>query len=261
MKSTKIFSLSFTILLISFLGLNNSILHCQTFNIGVRTGFSVPQLSDKGTNEISKGYKSRFAPVFGIYANSEFNSHFGVQLELLYVGQGGKRNEMQPIPAEDLVGVPVPPGMTLYADFENEAVLNYLEIPVLAKYTLHLSDVVNIYGELGPYFGILLNAKTKTNGTSKIYFDKEGNSPLTDQQGNPLPAMNFNNENSITNDINSFNIGLTGGIGLGIKISSVSNLNFDIRGEGGFSTIQKNTINGESTTGALMVTAGYSVHL
>ena len=73
--------------------------------------------------------------------------------------------------------------------------------------------------------------------------------------------MNFNNENSITNDINSFNIGLTGGIGLGIKISSVSNLNFDIRGEGGFSTIQKNTINGESTTGALMVTAGYSVHL
>ena len=260
MKTAKLFVILFAIMFLCNTGLNSSMLFSQILNIGIKGGFSVPQLADNGSNEISRGYKSRFAPAFGVYLNNYFSTNFAIQLEVLYVGQGGKRNELQPIPSEELTGLPVPPGMNLYADFENTAILNYLEIPLLAKYTIHLSDIINIYGDLGPYLGILLNAKTETNGTSKIYIDKDGNMPLTDQLGNPLPAMNFDSERTVTDDIKSTNFGLTGGIGIGFDIGT-SELNLDIRGSGGFTHIQKDEKNGKNTTGALVVTAGYSIEL
>jgi len=260
MKNTQLFILLFAIMFLSPIGLNISILHSQTLHHGYKIGFSVPQLSDNGNNEISSGYKSRFAPAFGIFLNDYFTPNFALQLELLYVGQGGKRNEMQPIPEEELAGLPVPPGVNLYADFENEAILNYLEIPLLAMYKIHLSDIFNIYGEFGPYFGILINAKSRTSGTSSIYLDKEGNIPLTDIEGNPLPEIDFNNERTISDDIQTLNFGLTGGVGVGFKIGS-SELILDIRGSGGFTHIQKDIKDGQSTTGALVVTAGYSLEL
>jgi len=260
MKKLQLFILLFALLYLSNVGFYGSVLYSQTVNVGAKVGFSVPQLADKSENEISSGYKSRFAPALGIFINNYFSSNFALQLEVLYVGQGGIRNEMQPIPKEELAGYPISPGMNLYADFENEAILNYLEIPLLARYSYPLSDKWNIYADFGPYLGILLNAKTKSSGTSSIYIDKEGKIPLTDMQGHPLPEMNFDNERTITDDIQLTNFGLTGGIGIGYDFGP-SELSLDIRGSGGFTHIQKNESKGANTTGALVVTAGYNIEL
>ena len=260
MTNLRLFLLLVFVLFISDAASNDSLTFSQTVNVGAKLGFSVPQLANKSDNEYSEGYKSRFAPAFGLYLNNYFTSHFALQLEVLFVGQGGKRNEMQPIPREELESLPIPPGMNLYADFETEAILNYLEIPLLAKYNIDLSENWSIYGDFGPYLGIILNAKTITSGSSRIYLDKDGNIPLTDPLGNPLPEMSFDNERTITEDIEPTNFGLTGGIGVSYNFGS-SELNLDIRGAGGFTHIQKDEANGANTTGALVVTAGYSIEL
>lgn len=261
MKKLRLVILVIIILSFSNAGFNKSDLFSQTVNFGAKAGFSIPQLRDRGSNEISRGYESRFAPAFGVFLNNYFTTNFALQIEALFVGQGGERSKMQPIPAENLEEFQVPLNMKLYADFDNVAILNYLEIPILAKYRIQLADLVNVYADFGPYLGILLSAKTKTSGTSRIYLDKDGSIPLTDGQGHPLPPVNFENERTITNDIEGANFGLMAEIGVGIKMGK-SELSLDIRGSNGFSHIQKDTKkNGKNSTGALVVTAGYSIEL
>lgn len=259
MKKLQLFVLLVTVLFLSNIGFRSSTTYSQGLNFGAKLGFSVPQLANKSDNEISDGYKSRLGPAFGLYLNNYFSSHFALQLEVMFVGQGGRRDEMQPIPPDELEGYPIPPGMNLYANFRNDVILNYLEIPLLAKYKIGLSEKWSVYGAFGPYLGIMLNARTESSGSSKLYLDKEGNIPLS-FLGKELPASDFDNETDITDDVNSTNFGLTGGIGICYDFGS-SELNLDIRGSGGFTHIQKDEANGVNTTGALVVTAGYSIEL
>ncbi|RMD95906.1 MAG: PorT family protein [Calditrichaeota bacterium] len=231
----------------------------QSLQFGAKGGFSVPRLSG-GDTEQSQGFKSRFAPAFGLIAHRTLSSHFGVQVEVLYVGQGGKRDEMQPVPAENLTGLPLPPGVSLYADFKNEAILNYMEIPVLARYRLPVSSSLDAYLAAGPYMGVLLNAKTVTSGMSQLFLDGAGRAPVVDAQGNPLPPMNFDDERSITSDIKKYNFGAAAGIGLALHTSS--GLMFvDVRGTTGFTHIQRDERNGKNNTGALVITAGFLYNL
>src|ERR1700691_418139 len=104
----------------------------QTPWLGVHGGLSIPDLSGGSGNQLSTGYTSRLAAHFGIQGEWHIYHRFSLQVELNYAGQGGQRNGMQPItnlPAsyQQLV----PPGSYLYADFDNKAVLNYLELPIL----------------------------------------------------------------------------------------------------------------------------------
>lgn len=141
-------------------------IYSQQITIGVKGGLSIPELKGGGTPQ-SEGYSSRLAPNFGAYINYELNNYWSLQSEILFSGQGGKRNGLQPI--DNLPGIPVPPNTTLYANFDNETIINYLEIPVLISYTLSGSNSgLSEYIDAGPYLGVLLNAKTKTSGNSKI---------------------------------------------------------------------------------------------
>jgi len=106
--------------------------HAQEWSFGVRGGPSIPRLSGGG-NEVSRGYSSILAPNFGLVAERSFSSRFSVLAEVDYSGQGGERRGLQPV-TQDL---PLPPpqgGQYYYADFTNRSELDYLEIPILAKY-------------------------------------------------------------------------------------------------------------------------------
>ncbi len=227
--------------------------YSQQITIGVKGGLSIPELKGGGTPQ-SEGYSSRLAPNFGAYINYELNNYWSLQSEILFSGQGGKRNGLQPI--DNLPDIPVPPNTTLYANFDNETIINYLEIPVLISYTLSGSNSgLSEYIDVGPYLGVLLNAKTKTSGNSKIYLDKDGSIPLT-INGYELPGQNFDSETSTTSDIKSINIGISGGIGINLNLGS-GQLNFDLRGVYGFIPIQSDDANGSNNTGALYLTIGY----
>lgn len=243
-----------------FPGLNT--LNAQDFYLGAKGGWSLPELSG-GNNEISRGWKSRSAFNFGVLATSELTKKFALQIEVNYASQGGRKNGIQPIPEGVAPGLPT--GIAFYADFKSVAILNYLEVPVLAKYLLFQSHSQRFYIDAGPYFGYLLNARNKTSGTSSIFTDKGGTllmipNPQNPDQYIPLPAQSFDANTNITSDINKFNFGINGGVGIGQNLGA-GNLFLDIKGYYGFLNIQKNPVNGKNNSGALVVSLGYAVKI
>jgi hypothetical protein len=234
-----------------------SFTYSQEINIGIKGGISVPQLSG-GNTEQSEGYKTRLGPNFGVFGNLALSSNFSIQLEAFYASQGGKKTGIQPIDPSS-VPLPIPAGTNLYADFSNEAVLNYLEIPLIVKYSFNLVTLFQVYVDAGPYAGFLLNAKTITQGTSSIYVDKNG-TPLSIESDIPIPPQNFDQTTIITSDIKTFNTGITGGFGISRPILN-GEIILDFRGSYGLTNIQKNSINGKNNTGSFVVTVGYSYNI
>ncbi|MFA3781612.1 porin family protein [Melioribacteraceae bacterium 4301-Me] len=227
--------------------------YSQAIMLGVKGGISIPELKGGGTPQ-SEGYSSRLAPNFGAFINYLLNTYFSLQAEVLFSGQGGKRNGMQAI--SNIPNLPVPPNTNLYANFDNETILNYLEIPVMVKYLISGSNTgASAYIDAGPYFGILLNAKTQTSGNSKIYLDQAGTMPIS-FNGYPIPPQSFDNETNITSDIKTLNVGITGGIGITLN-TTAGEFDIDLRGVYGFIPIQSDKTNGSNNTGALYLTIGY----
>lgn len=242
------------ILCFSFL---SQLLPAQTFSVGLQGGISIPQLKSSGENEISKDYSSRLAATFGLFADAGITRQLSLKVAVNYAGQGGKRQGVQPVTMlPPLLSQMLPPGTMLYADFDNESVLNYLEVPATVKFTW--GSTFKYYINAGPYIGFLLNSTQKTEGNSKLYFDKGSTQPVF-IQGQPLPPQSFNAETDIKKDIHPINLGLTGGIGFAYPVSRTGEIILDARAAYGLTTIQKNTAsNGKSHTGGLFLTLGYA---
>lgn len=228
---------------------------------GVKGGLSIPQLSGGDDNELSRDYKSRTAPNFGAFFELGVKKRFSVQSEVNFAGNGGRRNGVQPI-TSPLPGLPPPPnGAYYYADFKNEAILNYLEIPVLAKYRFKPEAKRGIYVNGGVFYGRLLNAKTKTSGSSTIYLDKNKTPLLIPPANQPLPPISFDATTDIKDELNKNNFGLTGGGG--VEFRHRQNRFFvDARISYGLLNIQRDTVrNGSSRTGNLIISVGYAFKL
>ena len=247
----------FAFLSVFLLALQTS--HAQV-RIGIQGGLSVPELSG-GNNEVSQGYTSRLAPNFGITAEFGITNHFSVQPEINFDGQGGQRNGMQPITSTDLP--PMPSGGYYYANFKNMSILNYIEIPVLAKYTFGVSGLrLNV--NAGPYVGFLLNATQKTSGTSSIYVDKNGTPLVMPDSGGgyaQLPPQSFDASSGVTSSIHRVNVGVAGGIGASVPVTRRASVSLDLRGLYGFTNVQKYAQDGTSHTGNLIISVGYSYEL
>jgi len=215
-------------------------------------GLNIPRFNGGGDNPLSSGWQSRTGPAFGILASFELRHNFALQTELLYSSEGGMRNGMQAIDAKS-INPQVPAGTYFYANFDNESILNYLELPVMLKYSFPLSKSSSFYLDFGPYIGILLNGRQITNGSSAIYADAGGTQQIA-------PQSPFSADTDITDDIKGFNFGITGGVGFSKDIW-IGDIILDIRGAYGITTIQKDTENGRSHIGNVLVAIGYAVPL
>jgi hypothetical protein len=227
-------------------------------HIGVKAGVSIPNLVGGSDNELTRDYKSRVAPNFGMFVDMNVTRGFSVQTGLDYAPQGGKRDGIQPI-TSPLPGLPPPPaGPFYYADFKNTAKLDYLEIPLLFKYTWRRSRGPQPYINAGPYVGFLLKAKTVTRGSSTIFIDRNGTPLLLPPDNQPLPPIPFDADTVVTDSLNRFNAGITGGGGL--RFPTGKNYWFiDARASYGLTTLQKDPANdGKSRTGNLVVSVGYA---
>lgn len=230
------------------------------FELGAFGGLNTPRLTGGGGNPLSEGWSSRSGAAFGLILNWNTGTHFGWRADVLYSSEGGQSNGMQALDGSS-INPQVPAGTYFYANYDNESILNYLEIPVMAKYALNLGKSSKLYVDFGPYLGFLLNATQKTSGSSIVYADASGTQPVTvdPQTGQPYPVP-FDADTDITNDINSVNFGLTGGIGIeqGVGFGQIF---LDFRGAYGLTPIQKDAKNGESHNGNLLVALGYSIPL
>lgn len=231
---------------------------CTTW-LGLKGGISIPNLSGGGGNPLSENYSSRLAANFGLFAEHRLCNHWSLQVELNYAGQGGKRNGLQPITnlPPELSGN-IPPGTYLYANFKNKAILDYLELPIMAKLTW--GTPWQFYVNAGPYLGYLLHAKEKTSGTSTIYADPQGQQPVSTQNG-PLPPLDFTATTDVTSSIKRWNVGVTGGIGIAKPLGTRNKIFFDARFEYGFINIQKYKEDGKNNTGNVLLSLGYAYRL
>jgi hypothetical protein len=243
------------------------------FYIGPKAGLGIPNLTGgPGSTPLSEGYTSRLGLYGGLTALMQTGNHLALRAEINYSSQGGKRDGMQALPLpQDIiqlwqslpdVGVPIPD--YLYADVKSRAVLDYIEIPVMAQYRLALGKKTGFYLQAGPYVSILLHAKYVTSGTSLIYLDKAATIKVDDllaQVSYPtLGPQDFGHTEDVTSDIRRFNVGGEGAAGFSWHMNRGM---FFLEGGGnyGFIQIQKDKANGSNHTGAGTVTLGYLLGL
>lgn len=230
------------------------------FSIGAFGGLNIPNLTGGAGNPLSSGWSSRQGGAFGLTFDWQTGKNFAWKADVLYSGEGGQRNGMQAL-AASAFNPQAPANTYLYANYNNKSELNYLEIPLMGKFLIPVTKSSKFYVDFGPYLGILLNAKQITSGSSTVYADAAGTIPVTvnPTTGQPYRAP-FDANTDITNQINTINFGLTGGIGFsqGVGFGSVF---LDFRGAYGLTVIQNNPANGSSHTGNLCISMGYSVPL
>ncbi len=222
------------------------------FSLGIFGGLNIPRLNGGTGNELSRDYTSRSGEAFGLTSSLGLGSKFSLCVDLMYSSEGGKRNGVQAFDASAISPL-APAGTYLYAAFNNESILNYLEVPVMVRYSIPLNKSQKVYANFGPYVGYLLKATQKTSGSSLIYADRAETIIVI-----PAP-MPFNASTDITSSINKINLGLTGGVGFLQKAGS-GDLFLDVRGAYGMIVIQKDPNNGSSHSGNLLLDLGYALH-
>jgi hypothetical protein len=222
--------------------------------IGLHGGLSIPNLRG-GDTEYSQGYTSREGPFFGFYAGLRLQPHFFLRCEVNYSSQGGKREGMQPV-IIDLPGLELPADLMLYADFHNEAILDYLEVPLLAELTW--GSKPRLFINAGPYVGYLVRAKTVTSGMSSLYIDDSGTHLLIPPDFQPLPPVSFDATTDSKGDLHDFNAGIAGGVGIAVP-AGPGEFILEACFRLGLTNIQKDVETyGSNRTGALIVSAGYA---
>ena len=227
--------------------------------VGAHGGISIPNLRGSETDLYSRGFTSRQGPYFGLTADIGLAPGFSLAVDLNFTSQGGLRTGMQPITMELPAGLPIPPGTILYADFRNETVLDYIEVPVLARYTF--GKKVRFFVGAGPYVGFLVRAVALTEGTSAIYLDESGTMPVIIPPATEPAEFDLTAETDVKESLETVNLGLAGGGGMSLPLGP-GDLVLEARFQLGLTTLQKNPeTDGHTQTGAIIVSLGYVLPL
>lgn len=124
----------------------------RSFSFGARAGYNQGQLRGQKTEpgfEVEKMSLDCFSA--GFLASWKVNQYFSLQPEILYFQKGGQYEVDVPI---NLPGVVI--------KVHDTRSLNYLEIPLLFKFSLPVSARVSPTFLLGPSLGINLAARVKS---------------------------------------------------------------------------------------------------
>jgi len=227
--------------------------------LGVHSGLSIPKIRGKEADIFTRGFTSRQGLFFGLGADIGLTPRLSLALGLNYNSQGGLRKGLQPITMELPPGLPVPPGTILFADFRNETILDYLEVPVMARFWF--GKKVRFFVNAGPYVGLLVRARALTSGTSAIYLDEGGTQPIIIPPATDPLIVDLGADTNVLDSLRKTNFGLAGGGGILYSLGAVD-LCLEAHLQLGLSTLQKYTeTDGQSQTGALVISLGVLVPL
>jgi len=242
--------------------------------IGIRGGISIPNLSAGGSdnNPLNTGYSSRSGPDAGIFAEFKFSDLFSLQPMVEYSAQGGKKDGLQafPTPAALAAGFQAegqPAPTYLYANADNTSKINYMLIPILAKFGWNLgSSPFRVYVDAGPFAGILLSATQVISNSGGFFIQETSNGKVTYvplSQFSPEAPSNINSSNNIKSDLHPVNVGFEGNVGFAYKFFNASHkttgyIFIEGGGDYGFLNIQKGTANGKNNIGAGTASIGYA---
>ena len=259
MKKFIFYSL-FSILALLFFNAN-----AQDVSLGVRGGISIPNLTGGGSsseNPLNTGYSSRLGLDAGVFAEFKISGLFSLQPMLEYSAQGGKKDGLQAFPTPPQLA-PVfqaqeqTPPTYLYDNANSTAKINYLMLPILAKFGWNFkSSPLRIYVDAGPFLGYLVSATQVISNSGGYYLDPQGTEPLQF----PGAPSNINSSTDIKDQLHEFNFGIEGNVGLAYKFKK-SSIFIEGGGNYGFLNIQKGTANGKNNIGAGTASVGYSFSL
>jgi len=241
------------LILIAYLFIFQQSFGQSNLSFGVKGGISVPNLKGSDNNPVSKGWSTRLGPYAGLIAELPLSNKLSLQGELNYSSQGGKKNGTLAIPTSQFdTTVPI---SYIYTKGKSEVKLNYLELPILLKINFPLNEIFTFFINAGPYVGYLINAKNVTAGFSNVYFDENLTQPI-------LPApISLDQTLDLKDDLQKFNFGIQGGLGLSYHLSDGSELFLTGGGNYGLVHLQKDKANGSNNTGAATLTLGYVIEL
>lgn len=107
--------------------------------------------------------------------------------------------------------------------------VEYIEIPLLAKYNLGLSDKISPHLVLGPYAGYVINSSAR--------------------------GVTFSNVDSLEDFTNEFDFGLMGGAGIDLNVA-VTTINIQARYSYGFTSVFNDGFDADAKNGVISLVAG-----
>jgi Outer membrane protein beta-barrel domain len=247
-------------LFISLILISSGFFYAGEIRIGAHGGISIPDIRGDRDDPFTGGFTSRQGPFFGVFAEMGLSEHFSLAAELNYTSQGGKRDGLQIITPSLLPsGLLLPPGTVVYADFRNESILDYVEVPLLGR--LALGNKVRCFVNAGPYVGFLVRARALTEGKSFFYLDRNRILPVIIPPAAKPLEVDMTADTDVKNSLKRTNFGVSGGAGVMIPLGP-GEVVIDARFQLGLTVVQKDIEKtGEGRTGAFIISAGYSLPL
>ncbi len=244
----KIKSVLIIIAILLFAGANG---YSQRFSYGVKGGVILPGFA--GGNSANPTFNSnsiRPGASYGIYGEYHISTILSVSLGLEYSPQGGlNKFQAYPLPASWIENGF---GPNLYSNFKADTRLNYIVLPLLARYSWKINSKYRFYAGVGPSFNFLLNAKGITSSTGTIYQDKDKKLIYVPSDPSFLSSLDPNKE------IHATNIGANGIVGLGYTLNRKDAIFIELGGQYGVVPIQGQAINGKSHAYAFTAMIGYA---
>lgn len=245
----------------------------STIKIGIKAGYSLGKLESTTDNIYTEDYESVSGFDIGFTFEFKITDLISMQPEINYTQRGGVRNGLQPVGENELsqqlnmflpfIGEPaITNENPLYATFESESDLQYLEVPALVKFGW--GDDFRFSVAVGPYVGILLKAIQKTSGNSQFYLDADATTPvfIPGPDGLPpytvLPEQSLEAETNIKDDLKTVNFGGIFALGASKKLGTKSEVFVDARASYSFNSIQINDDFGKSNIGGVIFSLGYA---
>ncbi len=202
-----------TLTLLGLVAFSTTALAQQEVKFGPKAGINLANLSgDIEDNKMLIGFH------VGGFAEIKFNDKFAIQPEILYSAQGTKMDFSETIM-----------GITYAAEADTK--LNYINVPIMAKYYI----TENFAVEAGPYVGFLMSANSKGSSSAagiNIEYDEDIKDELSTIDFGLGIGASFNMDNGFFIGARA-NFGLTtvdkdhtenvGGVNINVEAADIKN--------------------------------------
>lgn len=241
----------------------------KDISIGLKGGLSIPNLSASETkNDWNKDYTSRIGPSFGVFAEIGLSKKFSLVPELIFSGQGGKRNTVQPMTIpEQYVYLFQTVFNTdkdyVFANLDNVSRINFLQLPIHLKFSqpIALQKKLSVYLQAGPYIGYMVSGKQIVKSENlRVYSSPDPQSEIDPQYVKGFFGSSVDTIIDAKKDLYHWNYGVSGALGFSYQMKK-GKIILEGGGNYGFRYLQKGDDHGKNRIGAGVVMLGYSYPL
>ncbi len=217
------------LVLLLVLGLSASLMAQGIVDKGIKAGLNFANL----TGDDVEDYDAKMGLAVGGYLTYKLNENITIQPELLFTSKGAKMEETMEEEDE---------GWTYEEELEMTICLNYIEIPILARYDVNTAGNMKPYIMAGPAVAFNISATGDAEYSLKVY-DEDGDL-MFDESGS---------EEDDLEDIKALDLGLVFGGGVMFNKFSV-----DARYEMGLTSIDDTDEDFDIKNSVLSLMVGYS---